>query len=84
MSRPAPTAVRRTLRDRATSQKHHISSVSTAERDDLGLAHRLGAALVVGGVGEKLGMDLPRLMARWMRKENQGSVREPRSRPARG
>jgi steroid delta-isomerase-like uncharacterized protein len=43
-----------------------------AEWDNLGLARQLGAAPPEGSVGEKLGMGLQRLMARWMRKKNQG------------
>jgi len=42
------------------------------EWDNLGLARQLGAAPPEGSVGEKLGMGLQRLMARWMRKKNQG------------
>ena len=40
--------------------------------DNLGLARQLGAAPPEGSVGEKIGMGLQRLMARWMRKKNQG------------
>ena len=43
-----------------------------AEWDNLGLARQLGAAPPEGSVGEKIGMGLQRLMARWMRKKNQG------------
>ena len=43
-----------------------------AERDNLGLARQLGAAPPEGSVGEKIGMGPQRLMARWMRKKNQG------------
>ncbi|MDQ6822609.1 MAG: ester cyclase [Actinomycetota bacterium] len=43
-----------------------------AEWDNLGLARQLGAAPPEGSVGEKVGMGLQRLMARWMRKKNQG------------
>ncbi len=43
-----------------------------AEWDNLGLARQLGAAPPEGSVGEKIGMDLQRLMARWMRKKNHG------------
>jgi len=42
------------------------------EWDNLGLARQLGAAPPEGSVGEKIGMGLQRLMARWMRKKNQG------------
>jgi steroid delta-isomerase-like uncharacterized protein len=41
-----------------------------AEWDNLGLARQLGAAPPEGSVGEKVGMGLQRLMARWMRKKN--------------
>jgi steroid delta-isomerase-like uncharacterized protein len=43
-----------------------------AEWDNLGLARQVGAAPPEGSVGEKIGMGLQRLMARWMRKKNQG------------
>ena len=43
-----------------------------AEWDNLGLARQLGAAPPEGSVGEKLGTGLQRLMARRMRKKNQG------------
>ena len=43
-----------------------------AEWDNLGLARQLGAAPPEGSIGEKIGMGLQRLMARWMRKKNQG------------
>ena len=39
--------------------------------DNLGLARQLGAAPPEGGVGEKIGIGVQRLMARWMRKKNQ-------------
>jgi steroid delta-isomerase-like uncharacterized protein len=42
------------------------------EWDNLGLARQLGAAPPEGSVGEKIGMGLQRLMARWMRKKNPG------------
>ena len=42
-----------------------------AEWDNLGLARQLGAAPPEGSFGEKLGMGVQRLMARWMRKKNQ-------------
>jgi steroid delta-isomerase-like uncharacterized protein len=42
-----------------------------AEWDNLGLARQLGAAPPEGSVGEKIGMGLQRVMARWMRKKNQ-------------
>jgi hypothetical protein len=41
------------------------------EWDNLGLARQLGAAPPEGSVGEKLGIGVQRLMARWMRKKNQ-------------
>jgi steroid delta-isomerase-like uncharacterized protein len=43
-----------------------------AEWDNLGLARQLGAAPPEGSVGEKIGTGLQRVMARWMRKKNQG------------
>ncbi len=43
-----------------------------AEWDNLGLARQLGAAPPEGSIGEKIGMGLQRLMARRMRKKNQG------------
>ena len=42
------------------------------EWDNLGLARQLGAAPPEGSVGEKIGTALQRLMARRMRKKNQG------------
>ena len=42
------------------------------EWDNLGLARQLGAAPPEGSIGEKIGMGLQRLMARRMRKKNQG------------
>ena len=44
---------------------------SWSEWDNLGLARQLGAAPPEGSVGEKVGVGLQRLMARWMRKKNQ-------------
>jgi steroid delta-isomerase-like uncharacterized protein len=41
-----------------------------SEWDNLGLARQLGAAPPEGSVGEKIGMGLQRLMARWMRRKN--------------
>src|SRR2546421_7871779 len=43
-----------------------------AEWDNLGLARQLGAAPPEGSIGEKIGMGLQRLTARWIRKKNQG------------
>jgi steroid delta-isomerase-like uncharacterized protein len=43
-----------------------------AEWDNLGLARQLGAAPPEGSVGEKIGMGLQRLTARWMRRKHQG------------
>jgi len=43
-----------------------------AEWDNLGLARQLDAAPPEGSIGEKIGMGLQRLTARWMRKKNQG------------
>jgi steroid delta-isomerase-like uncharacterized protein len=45
---------------------------SWTEWDNLGLARQLGAAPPEGSFGEKLGMRMQRLMARRMRKKNQG------------
>ncbi len=42
-----------------------------AEWDNLGLARQLGAAPPEGSVGEKIGMGVQRLIARWMRRKNQ-------------
>ena len=42
------------------------------EWDNLGLARQLGAAPPEGSVGEKIGFAVQRLMARWMRKKNEG------------
>jgi steroid delta-isomerase-like uncharacterized protein len=42
------------------------------EWDNLGLARQLGAAPPEGSKGEKIGMGVQRLMARQMRKKNQG------------
>lgn len=44
---------------------------SWSEWDNLGLARQLGAAPPEGSFGEKLGMQMQRLMARRMRKKNQ-------------
>jgi steroid delta-isomerase-like uncharacterized protein len=44
---------------------------SWTEWDNLGLARQLGAAPPEGSFGEKLGMGVQRVMARWMRKKNQ-------------
>ena len=41
-----------------------------AEWDNLGLARQLGAAPPEGSVGEKIGMGLQRLTARWTRRSN--------------
>ncbi len=41
-----------------------------AEWDSMGLARQLGAAPPEGSVGEKIGMGLQRLVARWMRRKN--------------
>lgn len=41
-----------------------------AEWDNFGLARQLGAAPPEGSVGEKIGLGLQRLMARWMRRKN--------------
>lgn len=41
-----------------------------AEWDNMGLARQLGAAPPEGSIGEKVGMGLQRLMARWMRRKN--------------
>ena len=43
-----------------------------SEWDNLGLARQLGAAPPEGSVGEKIGMGVQRLMARWMRRKNPG------------
>jgi steroid delta-isomerase-like uncharacterized protein len=40
------------------------------EWDNMGLARQLGAAPAEGSVGEKIGMGVQRLMARWMRRKN--------------
>lgn len=45
---------------------------SWSEWDNLGLARQLGAAPPEGSMGEKLGTAMQRLMARRMRKKNQG------------
>jgi steroid delta-isomerase-like uncharacterized protein len=42
------------------------------EWDNLGLARQLGAAPPEGSIGEKIGLGAQRLMARRMRKKNQG------------
>jgi predicted ester cyclase len=44
---------------------------SWSEWDNLGLARQLGAAPPEGSAGEKIGVALQRLMARWMRRKNQ-------------
>ena len=43
-----------------------------SEWDNLGLARQLGAAPPEGSFGEKLGMQVQRLMARRMRRKNKG------------
>ncbi len=45
---------------------------SWSEWDNLGLARQLGAAPPEGSIGEKIGLGMQRLMARRMRKKNQG------------
>lgn len=45
---------------------------SWTEWDNFGLARQLGAAPPEGSIGDKIGMGLQRLMARRMRKKNQG------------
>jgi hypothetical protein len=40
------------------------------ESDNPGLARQLGAAPPAGSVGEKIGIGVQRLMARWMRNKN--------------
>jgi hypothetical protein len=42
-----------------------------SEWDNLGLARQLGAAPSEGSFGEKIGVGVQRLMARWMRKKHQ-------------
>jgi predicted ester cyclase len=41
-----------------------------AEWDNMGLARQIGAAPPEGSVGEKIGIGLQQLMARWMRRKN--------------
>ena len=41
-----------------------------AEWDNMGLARQLGAAPPEGSIGEKVGIGLQRLTARWMRRKN--------------
>jgi steroid delta-isomerase-like uncharacterized protein len=41
-----------------------------AEWDNMGLARQLGAAPPEGSIGEKVGMGLQRIMARWMRRKH--------------
>jgi predicted ester cyclase len=45
---------------------------SWVEWDNLGLARQLGAAPPEGSLGEKIGIGLQRLNARWMRRKHQG------------
>jgi steroid delta-isomerase-like uncharacterized protein len=45
---------------------------SWSQWDNLGLARQLGAAPPEGSIGEKIGTGVQRVLARWMRKKNQG------------
>ena len=69
----APTGVRASITGISIDQWKDGKVVeSWVEWDNLGLARQLGAAPPEGSMGEKIGTGLQRLMARWMRKKNQG------------
>ena len=68
----APTGARGSVTGISIDQWKDGKVVETwTEWDNLGLARQLGAAPPGGSFGEKLGMGVQRLMARWMRKKNQ-------------
>jgi steroid delta-isomerase-like uncharacterized protein len=68
----APTGARGAVTGISIDQWKDGKVVETwTEWDNLGLARQLGAAPSEGSFGEKLGIGLQRLMARWMRKKNQ-------------
>jgi predicted ester cyclase len=68
----APTGARGAVTGISIDQWKDGKVVETwTEWDNLGLARQLGAAPSEGSFGEKLGIGLQRLMARWMRKKSQ-------------
>jgi steroid delta-isomerase-like uncharacterized protein len=69
----APTGARGSVTGISIDRWQDGKVVETwTEWDNLGLARQLGAAPPEGSVGEKIGIALQRLMARRMRKKNQG------------
>jgi steroid delta-isomerase-like uncharacterized protein len=69
----APTGARASVTGISIDRWKDGKVVETwTEWDNLGLARQLGAAPAEGSIGEKLGTALQRLMARRMRKKNQG------------
>ena len=67
----APTGVRGSTTGISIDRWQDGKVVETwTEWDNMGLARQLGAAPHEGSVGEKIGMGLQRLMARWMRRKN--------------
>jgi predicted ester cyclase len=69
----APTGVRGSVTGISIDRWKDSKVVeSWAEWDNLGLARQLGAAPPEGSFGEKMGVGLQRVMARWMRRKHQG------------
>ncbi|MBV9337360.1 MAG: ester cyclase [Solirubrobacterales bacterium] len=67
----APTGVHGSVTGISIDQWNNDKIVETwAEWDNFGLARQLGAAPPEGSVGEKIGLGLQQLMARWMRRKN--------------
>ncbi len=69
----APTGVRGSVTGISIDQWNDGKIVETwAEWDNFGLARQLGAAPPEGSVGERIGLGVQQLMARWMRRKNPG------------
>jgi steroid delta-isomerase-like uncharacterized protein len=67
----APTGVHGSVTGISIDQWKDGKIVETwVEWDNFGLARQLGAAPPEGSFGEKIGMTLQRVMARWMRRKN--------------
>jgi len=67
----APTGVRGSVTGISIDQWRDGRVVeSWTEWDNFGLARQLGAAPPEGSVGEKIGIGVQRLIARWMRRKN--------------
>ncbi len=68
----APTSARATVTGISIDRWHNGKMVeSWVEWDNLGLARQVGAAPPEGGVAEKIGIGVQRVMARWMQRKNQ-------------